>query len=89
MTDNYPQVTELSYTSFACVDCTVTRDEPLNGNSGASSVRVKVHAGHIALDTEMVYVGMPQDFTIHLVGESEHEVLARVFRDAANVLDPR
>jgi hypothetical protein len=87
MADTYPQVTELRYEDFASVDCTVTRNEPLNGNSGSSTVRVQVHAGHIALDDEMMKIAPPQDFTIHLVGESEHRVLASLFRDVAAVLD--
>jgi len=87
MTYTYPKVTQLNYTGFANVDCTVTRNEPLDGNSGSSTVRIQVHAGHIALDDEMMHIAVPQDFTIHLVGESEHEVLASLFRDVAAVLD--
>ncbi|MBD8217453.1 hypothetical protein IFU40_02265 [Microbacterium sp. CFBP 13617] len=88
MTDNYPSVTTLTYTDFASVDCIVTRESALDGNSGSSSVQVKVHAGHIALDDEMVGIGDLQNFTIHLTGESEHAVLAKLFRNVAQVLDP-
>ncbi len=43
--------------------------------------------GYLALDDEMMSIALPQDFTIHLAGESEHRVLASLFRDAAAVLD--
>lgn len=89
MTDDYPQVTKLSYVDFATLDCTVTRETPLEGNSGSSSLRVQVRAGLIWLGDEMRGHDSSQDFTIHLTGASEHSVLAEALRDAADVLDPQ
>ena len=88
MSSDYPKVTTLNFEEFAIVDVTIALEEPLDGDSGQSSFRLHVDGGNIWLDDEVRTPYSVQDFTIRLRGENEHSILARAFREAAELLDP-
>lgn len=88
MTDpGLPAQKRFHYDGFAVVDADVTYRTPLDGNSGHTSVHIDVEAGSIWLGTDMRDVDSDQEFTIQLVGSSEHANLAQAFRDIADALD--
>ncbi|AQX81786.1 hypothetical protein SAMN06295974_1938 [Plantibacter flavus] len=82
-----PIVKQFTYTDFAILLATVEHSSPLDGNSGDSSVRFNVQGGSIWLGTEERDSESQRDFTIQLSGTSEHQILARAFREIADQLD--
>lgn len=90
MTESYPAKTTLTYDGFADIECTVDRISPLDGNSGETVVHIETN-GHIYayLHHKLFKDKESSDFSVRLIGESEHENLAALFRDVADILDPR
>lgn len=78
MSSDYPKATTLNFEEFAIVDVTIALEEPLD-----------VDGRNIWLDDEVRSPDPVQDFTIRLRGENEHSILARAFREATDLLDPR
>lgn len=85
--DLAPNVHRFSWQEFAILDVTVTHLTPLDGNSGHSTIRFEVGGGNIGLGTAPERARIEDIFTIQLVGENEHSVLARAFRQIAEQLE--
>lgn len=88
MTDfEKPIVQRAHYEGFATLSSTVKHLSPLDGNSGHSMIQIEVETGVIWIGAEDRDADSSRDFTIQLMGTSEHRNLARIFRDVADQLD--
>lgn len=82
-----PPVHRFSWNEFAILDVAVTHVTPLRGNSGHSTIHFDVGGGNIGLGETPDRVAIQDSFTIQLVGENEHAILAEAFRQIAGQLD--